>query len=150
MPLTGQQHYSSCLLRGNGRNVDRGWGNPLINGRHYPPRSGDRWCGSYGTSGGDNGGIPNDHYGGGSDSSSSSDFGRLHRHDQCTQQHEQFEQSMIAMSNSLIDLLKCQQRVQNNTIHVFQVIHQSQWDCTNDSLSYDIPTFDGKPESYFD
>ena len=57
---------------------------------------------------------------------------------------------MIAMNNSLIDLLQCQQRMKNETNCTLQVIHQSQWEHTNDFLIDDIPTFDGKPELYFD
>ena len=56
---------------------------------------------------------------------------------------------MIAMHSSLIDLLHCQQKTQNNTICGLHVIHQSQWDHANDSLIDDIPTFDGKPVLYF-
>ena len=54
------------------------------------------------------------------------------------------------MNNSLIDLLHCQQRMQNDATCTSQVIHQSQQDHTNVSLIGDIPTFDGKPELYFD
>ena len=56
---------------------------------------------------------------------------------------------MITINNSLIDLLQCHQRVHNNTTSVLQVIHQSHQDHANDSLIDDIPTFDGKPELYF-
>ena len=53
---------------------------------------------------------------------------------------------MIVINNSLIDLLHCQQKTQNETL---QVIHQSQRDHANDSLIDDISTFHGKPELYF-
>ena len=33
---------------------------------------------------------------------------------------------MTAMNSLLIDLLKCQQRMKNDTTHALQVIHQSQ------------------------
>ena len=54
------------------------------------------------------------------------------------------------MNYSLIDLLKCQQRLQNDTTHAFLGIHQSQQDNKNDSLIDDTPTFDWKPELFFD
>ena len=54
------------------------------------------------------------------------------------------------MNNSLIDLLQHQQRMQNDTTHALQIIHQSQWDHANDSLIDNIPIFDGKWELYFD
>ena len=91
--------------------------------------------------GGGDGGLPVDPYGGGSDSTSSSEFGRWHRHDWHNQQNEQFEQSMIAINSSLIDLLQYQQRTQNDK--ALQVIHQSQWAHANDSLIDNIPTRDG-------
>ena len=94
--------------------------------------------------------VPNDPYGGGSDSSFSSEFRIWCRHDWCTQQHEQFKQSMIAINNSLINVLQCQQRRQNDTTCALQVIHQLQWYQGNGSLIDDIPTFDGKPKLYFD
>ena len=53
------------------------------------------------------------------------------------------------MNNLLIVLLHCQLRMQNDTMHALQVIHQSQKDHANDSLTDDIPIFDGKPEVYF-
>ena len=40
--------------------------------------------------------------------------------------------------------------MQNDTTQTLQVIHQSQWDFENDFYTDDIPTFDGKPELYFD
>ena len=61
---------------------------------------------------------------------------------------KQFEQSLIAMNNSLIYLLQCQQRMKNDTIHTLQVIHQSQGDPVNGSLIHDIPTFDGNPDIF--
>ena len=86
----------------NGRNGVTGSGDPLGIGRHYPHTSGG--CGSpHGTTGGCYGGPPDDPYGDGSDSSSTSEFAR--QHDQCSQPAEQFEQSLTAMNNSLIDLL---------------------------------------------
>ena len=48
---------------------------------------------------------------------------------------------MIAMNNSLNGT--SQQRMQNDTSHALQAIHQSQWDHANDSLIDDISTFDG-------
>ena len=36
------------------------------------------------------------------------------------------KKSIISMNNSLIDLLECQQRMENDTTHALQVIHQSQ------------------------
>ena len=54
-------------------------------------------------------GLHDDPYAGCSDRSSSLEFGRWHRHVQHSQQHDQFEQSMITMNNSLNDLLQCQQ-----------------------------------------
>ena len=56
---------------------------------------------------------------------------------------------MIEMKNSLINLLQCLQRTQDDTTHVFQVIHQSQRHSAK-TLINDIPTFDGKPELYFE
>ena len=47
---------------------------------------------------------------------------------------------MIAMNTLLIDLIQCQQRMQNDTFHALQVIHKSQQDHTNDSLIDDITT----------
>ena len=54
------------------------------------------------------------------------------------------------MNSSLIDLLHCQQKTQDDTTCTLQIIHQSQRDHTNDSLFDDIPTFNGKPKAYFD
>ena len=51
---------------------------------------------------------------------------------------------MIAMNNPLTDLFQCQQRMQNITTCILQVIHQSQYQ-GNDSLIDDIPTFDRRP-----
>ena len=150
MPLAGQQCYPSCWLRRKGRNGDRGEGDPLDNGRHYSHRHDCRCWGAHCTSGGHDGGPPDDLYGGCTDSFSSSEFGRWHRHDHHTEQHEQFEQGMTAMNNLLIDLLHCQKRTQKETTHTWQVIHQSQQDHVNDCLLNDIPTFDGKPELYLD
>ena len=56
---------------------------------------------------------------------------------------------MINMNNSLMDLVHCQQQTQNDTIRVLQAIQQSQRDHAYDSLTDDIPSFDGKPELYF-
>ena len=39
---------------------------------------------------------------------------------------------MMAMNNSLINLLHCQQQTQNDTIHALYAIQQSQRDHTND------------------
>ena len=57
---------------------------------------------------------------------------------------------MIAMNNLLINLLHCQQKMQNDNTHALQVIHLSQWDHANDSLIDNIYTFGDKPELYFD
>ena len=80
----------------------------------------------------------------GFDSSSFSEFGRWHRHDWHTQQHNQYKQTMIAMHNSIISLLHCQQKMQNGTTCVLWVILQSQRDHANYCLINDIPKFDGK------
>ena len=80
----------------------------------------------HGIPGCSDGDVPDNPYGDGSDTSSFSEFGRWCRHDQCTQQHEQFEQCMFAMNNLSIDLLHCQQRTQNHTTCALQVIHLSQ------------------------
>ena len=57
---------------------------------------------------------------------------------------------MIAMHNSLTDLLHFQQRMQNDTAHALYVIHQLQQDHANQSLTNDTSTFDGKLELYLD
>ena len=62
------------------------------------------------------------------------------RYDQNNEQHDQFEQSMIAMTDLLIKFLHCQQELQNDTVHVLQVIHQTQPD--------HFPVFDGKPDLF--
>ena len=62
---------------------------------------------------------------------------------------DQFKNSMIAMNNSLIDMLHCQEQAQNDMTCILKVMHQSQRDHTNDSLIDDIPTFYGKLELYF-
>ena len=116
--------YNSHPPRKN-RNGDRGSGDPQGNGKPYPHSSGGGCSGTHGIPGGGDGGMPDDPYGGGSHSPSFSEFGRQCRHDQHTHQHEQFEQSMSVMNNSLIDLLWCQQRMQNDITRTFQVIHQS-------------------------
>ena len=132
MPQTGQQHYLSHPPRRNGRNGDRGSGDFPGNGRH-PHRS--SWHGGpHGTPDGGYGGPPDDPYGGGTGSPSSSEFGRWCRHDQCSWQHYQFEQSMIAMNDLWINLLNCQQRTQDDTTHNLKVIHQSQRYHANDCL----------------
>ena len=51
---------------------------------------------------------------------------------------------MITKKNSLIYLLRCQQRMENYTTCALEVIHQSQQDYANDSIIDDTPTFDGK------
>ena len=60
MPLTSQQCYPFHPLRINGRNGNRDSGDPLGNGRHYPPRSNGRCDGPYGVSGSSDGGPPDD------------------------------------------------------------------------------------------
>ena len=80
--------------------------------------------------------------------STSSDPNQQCRHDRHAPQN-QFEQSMITMNKSLVDLFHCQQQTLNETTHVLQAIQQSQKDRTNNSLINDIQTFDGKPELYF-
>ena len=57
---------------------------------------------------------------------------------------------MIAMDNSLTYLLQCQLRVKQGTTHALQCTYQPQQKLVNDSLIDDIPTFDRKPEQYFD
>ena len=94
-------------LRGNGGGRNRS-PNGLNNGRHYPYESGGRHGGHYGVQGRGDGGPPHNPYGAGSDSSFSSWFRRRCRHHQCTQKHDQFEQSMIAMNNSLTYFLHFQ------------------------------------------
>ena len=54
----GQQHYSSHPARGNGRNGDRGPGDPPCNSRYYPHGSDGGHGGPYGTPGGVDGGPP--------------------------------------------------------------------------------------------
>ena len=68
---------------------------------------------------------PDISYRAGSVSSLSSESEWRHRHDQCTQKHDQFEQSMIAINNSLTNSWHCQQQTQNDATHALQVIHQS-------------------------
>ena len=119
MPLMGQPHYPSHPTRWHGRNGDRHSGNAPDNGTHHSHSSGGGHGGPHGTSGGHDDGLPDDPYEGGSDGSSSSEFERLYRYDWHTWQHEQFKQSMIDMNNSIIDLLKCHQRIQNDTTHAF-------------------------------
>ena len=57
---------------------------------------------------------------------------------------------MIAINNSLTDLLQCQQRMQNDTIHALQAFHQPQEDHTDDSLIDDTSTLNEKPWLYFE
>ena len=57
---------------------------------------------------------------------------------------------MTAMNNLLINMLHCQQQIQNDTTHVLLALHQSQRDNANNLLINDIPTFDGKPWLHFD
>ena len=60
------------------------------NGRHYPHTS--VGCGGpHGNTGGDDYGLPDEPYGGGSDSLSSSELRRQHRHEQCSQLHGKLE-----------------------------------------------------------
>ena len=42
------------------------------------------------------------------------------------------------MNKSLINLLNCQQKMQNDTTHALHIIHQSQQHQANDSLTDDI------------
>ena len=70
-----QQHYPP--QRRNGGNGDRAPNGHPGNGGHYPYTSGGGCGVPHGPSG--------NPYGGGSDSSSSSDFERKHRHDEHTQ-----------------------------------------------------------------
>ena len=76
VPSTGQQHYHSHSLRGNGRNGDRGSGDLPGNGRHYPHTSDGGCGGPHDILAGDDGGPPDDLYEGGSDISSCSEFER--------------------------------------------------------------------------
>ena len=60
---------------------------------------------------------------------------------------------MTIMNNSLIDLLHCQEKIQNDTMCAFWVIHQCQGGHADDSFTDDftlILTFDSKPELNFD
>ena len=70
MALTGQKHYPSCSLRRKGG--DRGSDDPPGNGRHYPHSSSGGCDGPHGTQ---DGGPSDDPYRGGSDISSSFEFG---------------------------------------------------------------------------
>ena len=54
------------------------------------------------------------------------------------------------MNKSLIELIYCQQKTQNNTKHILPVSHQSQGDYANDTSTNNMPMFDSKPELYFD
>ena len=93
----------------NGTNAHGVSGYPSGNVRHYPHRSGG--CGGpCDTPGGNDGGPPGDPYGSGSDSSSS-ELVRKYRHEQCSQQHDQFEQSVISLISLLPDLLQHKQRM---------------------------------------
>ena len=56
---------------------------------------------------------------------------------------------MVAKTKSVTNLLHYQQKVQNDTIHALQVIHQSHRDHTNDYFTEDISTFYAKPDIYF-
>ena len=78
--------YPSLLLRRNGGNRDRGSGDVLGNDRQYSHRCGGSG-GPHDTPGGSDGGHPEDTYRSGSGTSSSSEFGRWHRHDWYSQQH---------------------------------------------------------------
>ena len=49
---------------------------------------------------------------------------------------------MIAISNSLIELLHSQQQIQNDTTYTFTAIQQAHLELANDSLIDNIPTFD--------
>ena len=49
MPLIGQQHYPSHLLRRNGRNGDRDLSDPGGNDKQYCNRSGSGYVGPHGT-----------------------------------------------------------------------------------------------------
>ena len=95
----GQQHYLSQSPRGNGGNGGRGPNGPPGNDRNYPHRSGGGRGGPHGAPAGDDWDPPDIPYGGDSDSSFSSEFGRWHRYDWCTQQQGQFEKGMTAMNN---------------------------------------------------
>ena len=79
--------------------------------QHYPHWSGGRHHGGPGRG---DGGPLDDPYAAGSNSSSSKSEIRW-KHDWHLQQHDQFEQSMIAMNKVLIDLLNYQQQTQDNT-----------------------------------
>ena len=58
------------------------------------------------------------------------------RCDRHTNQQDQFEQSEMAMNNSLINLLHCQQQTQNDTIHALYAIQQSPRDRANDPHNF--------------
>ena len=57
---------------------------------------------------------------------------------------------MIIMNNLLADLLHYLQQTQKDMTCSQQSTQQSQRDHANDTLIDNIPTFDGKLESYFD
>ena len=88
--------------------------------RDYTHQSGGGHDAYHGASGGGYGGHPDYLHGAGSDSSVSSESERRCRCDQYTKQKYQSEQSMLAMSSSLIDLMHCQQQTQM----VQQVYHK--------------------------
>ena len=94
IPPIDQQHYPSHPLRRNSKNEDRGSGDPLGNGSYYPHRSNGHG-GPHATPVSSD----DDPYRGGSDSFPSSEFGRLCSHDQCSEQHKQFEENMTAINN---------------------------------------------------
>ena len=78
MTLPGQQHNPSHPLKRNEWNAEKDPSDPLDNGTHCHAFSAS--TGPHGTPGGDEGCPPDDHYGGCSDISSSSEFGRRCRH----------------------------------------------------------------------
>ena len=135
---------------GNGRGRKRDPNGPPGSNKHYPHSFVGGCDGYNGAPGRGDDGLPDDPYGADSDGSSSPESKRRYTCDQYTQQHDQFKQTMIAMINSLIDMLHCQWQTQNNTACALHVTHQSQKEHSNDYLIDNKLIFDGKPECYFD
>ena len=75
-----QQCYPSHFLRRNSGNRDRGPSGSPGNGEHYPHQSGGRCGGLHGVPGGSDGGLPDNLYETGSDSSSSLELGKRQRY----------------------------------------------------------------------
>ena len=103
----GQQHYPHSPKRYGGH-ADRGPSGPPHYSGHYHHRSGGRCDDPYGAPGSEDDDCPpDDPYRNGSDSSSSSEFGRWCRHQQHPQHFDQFEQSMTAMNTNWFSSDSC-------------------------------------------